>query len=246
MIDFRSPRAQSGLSLVELLVALALSLFLVAGIVTLYTSFRQGYEVQKQSMALQKKERLASNFVATIVQSSGYYAQPQTYSPVTAFPSNSTFGTAEAIYGTSSSQSGNYADTLSLRFLTAPGDNAVDCLGQQNTGSSVQLYVNTFSLDTAKDELMCTVSGPGLTAQTHALVTGVTSLHFLYGLDTDGDGSANVYVPASNLSQDQWGSVRSVEMVAKFLTRQTTTGLPGNNPSPTTFEAVFPLRTNLQ
>lgn len=246
MRPVRSFHGQLGLSLVELLVALALSLFLVAGIVTLYTSFRQGYEVQKQSMALQRKERLASNFVGAIVQSSGYYAQPQTYSPVTAFPSNLTFMAGQAIYGTSSSQSGDYSDTLSLRFLTGPGDNAVDCLGQQNTGSSTQLYVNTFSLDSSKDELTCTVSGPGLTTQTHALVAGISSLHFLYGLDTDGDGSANVYVPASDISQDQWVAVRSVEMVAKFLTRQTATGLPGDHPVPITFEAVFPLRTNLQ
>ncbi len=234
-----------GLSLIELLVALALSLFLIAGLVAMYMSTRRSYNIQQQSAALQRKERLTTTFVGSVVQSAGFYAAPQTYTPYTAFPVNSTFTTAaQVFYGTSASTNGNYADTLSIRFLTAPNDGVLNCLGHENSGASIQLYVNRFSLDTQNDELECILSGPGLVAQKQPLISGVTSLHFLYGVDTNGDGSADVYAPANAIATSQWNAVRSVEIILKFATRQAATGQAGTQGVPVTFRATFPVRTS--
>lgn len=234
-----------GLSLIELLVALALSLFLIAGLVAMYVSTRRSYNIQQQSAALQGKERLTATFVGSVVQSAGFYAAPQTYTPYTAFPVNGTFATvAQVFYGTSASTGGNYADTLSIRFLTAPKDGVLNCLGYGNNGTTTQLYVNRFSLDTQNDELECILSGPGLTTQKQPLLSGVTSLHFLYGVDTNGDGSADVYAPADAIGASQWNAVRSIEIILKFATRQAATGRAGTQGTPVTFRATFPVRTS--
>lgn len=239
-----NPR-QSGLSLIELLVALALSLFLIAGVVVMFFSTTQSYHVQQQVAALQQRERLAATFVGSVVQSAGYYAQPLTYDQASAFPANTTFtGSGQYIYGNTSSYTGGADDTISLRMLPGPQDQVLNCLGNRNTGAKAQLYVNKFFLDTTTKQLECTLSGPGISTQTQPLLDGVTSLQFLYGVDTNGDGSADRYLDASAVTT--WTAVRSVTMVLGFSTHNAATGQVNTVGKPVLFRATFPIRITPQ
>jgi type IV pilus assembly protein PilW len=242
-LPYYSP--QDGLSLIELLVALALSLFLIAGVVVMFFSLSQSYRVQQQVAALQQRERLAATFVGSVVQSAGYYAQPMTYDRENAFPVNTTFtGVGQSIYGTDSSYSGGNDDTISLRMLPQPADQVLNCLGNRNIGAAMQLYVNKFFLNTANQQLECTLSGPGITTQTQPLLDGVTSLQFLYGVDTNGDGSADRYLDARAITN--WGAVRSVTMVLDFATHNAATGAVNTTGQPVSFRATFPIRITSQ
>ncbi|MGH8127337.1 MAG: PilW family protein [Gammaproteobacteria bacterium] len=232
---------QRGLSLIELLVALALSLFLIAGVVVMFFSSTQSYRVEQQVAALQQRERLAATFVGSVVQSAGYYAQPLTYDRDSAFPANTTFvNSGQSIYGTAASYAGGSNDTITLRILPGPQDQVLNCLGDRNTGADAQLYVNKFFLDTANKELECTLSGTGITTQTQPLLDGVTSLQFLYGVDTSGDGSADSYLDASAVTN--WSAVRSVKMVLGFATLNAATAQAKTVGQPILFQATFPIR----
>ncbi|MGH8426955.1 MAG: PilW family protein [Gammaproteobacteria bacterium] len=245
--------SSAGYSLVELLVALALSLFLIAGIAVMYFSTSQTYHVQQQTAQLQEHERLVATFVGSVVRSAGYYAAPMTNYPDLAFPANTTFAaTGQNIYGTSASSGGDYADTVAVRFLTAPGDSVLNCLGFGNQGTAsdaYQLYVNQFQLDTADHQLECTVSGPGIATQTQPLLDGVTSFEILYGVDTNGDGSADEYLSGSAIAAIGWSAVtvRSVKMMLKFAAATNpVTGVPEPNAKPISFQAVFAIRATPQ
>lgn len=236
---------QAGLSLVELLVALALSLFLIAGIVAVYFSTDQSYHVQQQAAQLQERERLAATFVGSVVQSAGYYGEPATYYPELAFPANATFTVAgQSVTGTHATYPGGSDDTVTVRYLTAPDDGVLNCLGFGNSTTSAQLFVNRFQLDTADDQLECTLSRPGFGTQTQPLLDGVTSFAVTYGIDTDGDGSANRYVTADNVGN--WGNVRSVKIDLEFAADNPATGLPEPGAAPIPFKAVFPIRATSQ
>lgn len=251
-------RFSSGFSLVELMVALALSLFLIAGVVVMYFSTSETYHIQQQTAQIQERERLAATFVGSVVQSAGYFGAPVTYGadPAMAFPADSTFVTAgQAIYGTSATYSGvmngqpinGHNDTLTVRLLAAQNDAVLNCLGFPYSGTTAQLYVNQFSLDTTNHRLRCTLSGPGLATQTQPLLDGVTSFQILYGIANGGGVSANEYVDANSVPDWLW--VRSVRMMIEFAAKSAATGLPssGTTPiKPVTFSAVFPIRPTSQ
>lgn len=63
----------SGFSLIELMVALGISLFLIAGIGYVYTGSKQTYRVQDQLSRLQENGRLALEYLARDVRMAGYW-----------------------------------------------------------------------------------------------------------------------------------------------------------------------------
>lgn len=239
-----SPYGQAGLSLVELLVALALSLFISAGLVVMFQSSSQSYRVQHQNATLAQRERLAATFVGSVVQSAGYYNQPAVYSQATAFPASGVISTGQYLFGTDGTWAGGESDTLTLRMLPSPGDEVLNCLGKRNTSGVGQLYVNTLYLDTANQQLACTVSGPLIATQTQPILDGITSLQVLYGVDTDGDGSADQYLDASAVPD--WTAVRSVTTAVEFAALDAATGNGNTTGQPVKFSAVFPVRINSQ
>ncbi|MDN5865045.1 MAG: PilW family protein [Gammaproteobacteria bacterium] len=239
------PHGQGGLSLVELLVALALSLFLIAGVVTMYFSSFQSYRVQQQNATLAQRERLAATFVGSVVQSAGYFNQPELYTRATAFPASAAFAMAgQSFVGTDAAYAGGDNDSLSLRMLPSPGDKVLNCLGKQNNTGAPQLYINTLHLDTVAQELECMVMAPGGSSQNQPILSDVTSLNFVYGVDTDGDSSADRYLGAGAVSD--WMAVRSITMTIGFATNNAATGV-GNTTGPTVFfTASFPVRITSQ
>lgn len=239
-----SPCGQAGLSLIELMVGLVLSLFLAAGLVVMSQSSLQSYRVQNQNATLAQSERLAATFVGSVVQSAGYFNQPAVYSQASAFPASGAFSPGQYLSGTDGTWASGESDTLSLRMLPAPNDQVLNCLGQRNIGAAGQLYINQLTLDTAEQQLECTVSGPGIATQTQPILDGVISLRFLYGVDTDGDGSADRYLDAG--AAPDWTAVRSVTMTVQFDTLDAATGNAGPAGLPVSFRATFPVRINSQ
>ncbi|MGH8161041.1 MAG: PilW family protein [Gammaproteobacteria bacterium] len=244
------PRNQAGISLVELLVALALSIFLIAGVAVMYFSSSQSYRVQQQGAQLAQRERLAATFVGSVVQSAGYYDQPGIYNREAAFPASAPFALAgQSFYGTDGSYTGPQgdslpSDTLTLRMLPGPDDQVLNCLGERNTSGIGQLYVNQLYLDTADQQLQCALSGPGIATQTQPILDGVTSLQFLYGVDTNGGGSADEYLDAAAITD--WGAVRSITMILGFSTHNAATGAVNTVGAPVYFRATFPVRITSQ
>lgn len=200
-------QAQRGIGLVELMVALLIGLFLLAGLGALFLNMKQAFTSQDQLSQLQDNERLVLTILTTTVQAAGYYPDPLTNTAATDLPAATgtgygSFAAGQGVVGLTGSSGAS--DTITSRYVTASGDGLMDCLGNVNPASSAanKLVMNTFTVSAA-GELLCSTDG-GTT--TTPLVGGVTSLKVLYATDTAGDGSALKYLDAAAVTSNSWWS----------------------------------------
>lgn len=233
---YRSQQAsqQHGLGLVEILVAMAIALFLLGGLFTIFETTRQTYSAQQGLAGLQDNERLAMTLVSSVIESAGYYPTPQ---PPTVIPNAGTalpaqnaasaplpvnFAPGQAIFGGAV----NGQDAVIVRYVAAPGSSVMSCLGDTNPSAATSnvIYLNTYSMNGNNLQCSTSTAGNGAASQTQTLVgsnlagtleaDGVTQMRLLYGLDTNGGGSANQYVTAASVTN--WMNVKSVKLTLTF------------------------------
>lgn len=215
---------QLGLSLIEIFVGIAISLFLLAGLVTLFAGTRQNFDAQGKLSQLQDDQRMAMGMLSTIVREAGYYPNPTTTIATTAFPADTgtptTFGSAgQSISGTSTT---GQPDTISVRYMASAAgstssDFIMDCNGGTNSSTTTPAtYVNTFTVN-SQNELTCTVNPLTTGATPRALVGGISNLVVLYGVDPDGNGSVNQYFRASDMTTALWPTVISIRATLTFI-----------------------------
>lgn len=203
-----SRRLQTGSSLVEVMVAITIGLLLLSVLVMIFTSTKLAQSNQSGLAQLQDNQRTAMTMINTIVESAGYYPSPQTQTATTALPASGAFAAGQSITGTSGA--GGASDTLTVRFATAPGDGILNCNGSSNTGSSNTIYINQFAVNN-NNQLTCALNS----GAAQPLVDGVSKMTVLYGVDTNGTGSANQYFSASALPAG--AAVRSVKVTLTMV-----------------------------
>jgi type IV pilus assembly protein PilW len=191
---------QAGFTLVELLVAMLLALFLIGGLLTIESSTRKTFGNQSQLSQLQDDERLAMTLIAEVVESGGYFPNPTTTTLNNALPATGVFANAgQAVYGTHTSAT--VPDTLYVRYVTGGAtDGMINCSGGSGTAGT---FINEFAID-ASNELTCTING----ANTIALVGGRT----VQGVGaTTPAGVTNMQMTAAD-----WQNVVSVQVTLTF------------------------------
>ncbi len=72
----RSAATQRGLTLVELMVAMAIALFLLGGLLTIVQNTRKTFGAQMQLAQLQDNQRLAMTLLGDVIQTAGYFPDP--------------------------------------------------------------------------------------------------------------------------------------------------------------------------
>lgn len=207
---------QHGMGLIELLVGIAISLFMLAGIVTVLSTTRQNSIVQNQMSTLQDDQRMAFNMLQMVSQHAGYYPDVVTVTTVNALPAVSgTFQVGQYITGTGDNLGVDAAsDTLTVRYSTAgsKADSMMDCNGSENTTAATVSYVNVFSVN-ASNELTCKVNA--LTSQ--VLSGGVKSMIISYLVDINNDGSAYQYINANNMTTVYWNQIKAIKIIINFI-----------------------------
>ncbi|MGH8227837.1 MAG: PilW family protein [Steroidobacteraceae bacterium] len=213
----RRSRRSAGYSLIELLVAMAIALFLLGGLLTIVQSTRNTYTAQTALATLQDNERLAMILATDVIQAAGYFPDPTTNELVTALPVvPGQFPTAgQSITGTSGG--GAPGDSISVRFRTASDDTILNCAGGTNKTGADVTYVNTFSVD-AQGNLDCTLSTNGAVAAPVPLVSGIKDLQIWYGVATTGvDDNVDTYLTAAEVTaKNDWQNVTSVKVRLTF------------------------------
>src|SRR5438105_5476481 len=144
-----SRRRQSGLSLVELMVAMTIGLFLMAGITASFVNVKLTFVSQHALAELQDNERLALAILTNAVQAAGYFPDPLSTTSTGALParkdsSYGNFADGQGLVGTPATLT--VGQTLTSRYVAGNGDALGDCLGRRNTTGSPALIVNTFSV----------------------------------------------------------------------------------------------------
>jgi len=226
-VPVRTRLRQGGFSLVELMVSIAIALFIAAGLTFLYINMKTTFNSQDQMSQLQDAQRLAVTMLTTTVQSTGYFPNPSPSNTAsTALPAStqnntdgSSFAAGQGIVGkVGTSGTGNTSDTVNVRYQTSGTDAVMNCQGATATVQTT--WVNTFSIDTSNN-LNCAVAatGGGVTTAAAAvpLVANVSKMTVLYGVDIDGDGNTDTYLPASQITAALWPTVRSAKFTLNFV-----------------------------
>ena len=200
---------QRGFTMIELMVALLIGLFLMGGLMTLLQNNRKAFSSQSVLAQLQDSERLAMTMMTGIIQQSGYFPDPTINSPSTALPASGSFAAGQGLTGTT-------ADTISARYATATGDGILNCSGTSNTSGANATYVNKFRIVVTGgvSQLVCTDQ----TNTDYPLVSGVTALAVLYGVNTSASGTnVDTYMTAAQVTAaTAWNNVASVRVTLTF------------------------------
>lgn len=222
-------RFQRGFSLIELMVAVAVALFLMAGAGLIMQHTSNTYRAQTQLARLQDSERMAISLMTDVIQSTGYYPNPHNFTDLQTLVVSPSFATAGAPNIATAPVTGALGDTISVRYAAAPLDNVYNCRGDQNTAAApFETWENTFSVvqgppgpgGTTQFQLQCTLWSLSTNAVvTTPLVSGVQNLTIQYGLNTAGSGTgscADRYKPSAQMLPADWSQVCSVKVTLTF------------------------------
>ena len=213
-----------GFTFVEIMVAIALGLFLIGGLLTLVQAMRRTNTNQSGLSQLQDNERMAMQLITDVVQSSGYFTNPVLNTAAGSFipgaygPAVFTYA-GQAIVGTGVVTVPGHM--ITTRFMSggtaAPAfDNVINC-----TGSSSPIpasFVNQLTI--VGNYLTCTLWVNNVAQPPVALVPGITNMQILYGVQTGGGtafNSVDTYLDAATVTGlNYWSQVKSVQVTLTF------------------------------
>ncbi len=205
---------QRGFTLLEIFVAITISLILLAGVLAIFLHAKTTYNLSTSLSQLQENGRFIETYLVRIIRLAGYRTPPPVKSDFT--PMTAVFTTANPYITGTHGTGPNGSDTLTVRYQGSgngtgtPDGTVVDCL---NAGvDSNTVATNTFSL-TNNFELQCQAQNANSATpnNTQILISGVENFQVLYGEDLDGDYSADRYVPA-DYGFINWADVVSVRL----------------------------------
>lgn len=203
-----APARQLGLTVVELLVALVLSLLLLTGIIQVFLASKQTYATNEAMSVLQENGRFALEFIARSVRMGGYLE-----------PTALSLGSPLAVQGSgctglcTETGNGNASDQLAIAFQ--PPRDPVTGTRQDCGGTTVdddRVLVNVFHVQNGSLRCSSYQHTPYQVLTSNVeLVSGIDRLQVLFGISTQGNlDSANQYVSADRVTN--WEQVRAVRV----------------------------------
>jgi type IV pilus assembly protein PilW len=236
-------RRLQGFTLVELMVTVAIAIFLLFGLATIVQNIRSTSGNQALLAQLQDGQRLAVIMMTDVTQGAGYFPNP-VLNTAASLPASGAFTVGQAVSGTHLNAANPPGDQLSVRYMTASGDSILNCNGTSNTTGADVVYTNTFSVNAAQ-QLVCAL-GVGAAAPLAALplVNGVTNLQVLYGVKRNFAVTGNdvdTYLTASQMvTPTDWQNLTSVTITVTFVNplagQKTSEGV--NQPATVSFTRV--------
>lgn len=218
----RSAGLQTGVTLIELMVALTIGLFVVFGLSTVFLNMKSTFVAQRSLADLHDAEQLSLTVLTTTLQSARFFpvdalnTKPDLALPLLAVPPSAgvpNFGAGHGLVASPTSSQ------LAVRMTQAPSDGLMDCLGNTNKTTANKTVVSIFQLDATTKELQCSVD---LGVTWVPLVSGVSKLQFLFAVDTTfagatPAGAAQRYMTAAQVvAAGLWGGVKSVQVTIGF------------------------------
>ncbi|WP_160797550.1 PilW family protein [Craterilacuibacter sinensis] len=181
---------QQGLTLIELMIALTLGLFVVLVVGQVFLSSKTAWRNQLAQADLQEKGRFATRWINQQLAQAGY-VDISRIAAAGNFPASGSYVNTAVISAASGTS------TLSMRYWG--NTEVVDC-----TGAAV-------ASGTLRSQQISLASGT-LSCDNTAVLAGVQQLVMTYGEDTDAaaDGLANSYRAAGNVGN--WARIRAIRI----------------------------------
>jgi type IV pilus assembly protein PilW len=228
-------RFQRGFSLVELSVAVLIALFLIGGVLMVEQGVHRTYSDQSGLSQLQDEERFAMTVLRNVVESAGYFPDPTNNRALDVFPAQAPFASQLQTLYSPPSAAAAPIDSLYVRYATAATSNMELCDG---TTAGAATYTSWFYVATdasGQSALYCQI---GANAPVE-LVTGVTNMTVLYGINTTGlDNNVDSYLNPSQMTNADWLNVTSVVVTLSF-TNPLYSGNANMQPPTVTFRQVI-------
>jgi type IV pilus assembly protein PilW len=244
-----------GFSLVELMISLALGLFLSLAVIQTYLATLKSDSVIMGNTEIQENARFAIQVLEKALQQAGYFSnlnqsRQEFFQRQEAQWANTVFTSSDAIRGfdetetpvTAQPSSASGTDQVFIRLVSdaatlGMGASWYDCNGvviPANTAIQMGFYISA-----TNDSLMCRSEIPGVKVDTQALISNVSDFQLLYGVDNTQDGSVNRYIDAPNVtSAGAWDNVRAIKVSLKLAA-------PIVSIEPKLFEKTISLRNML-
>ncbi len=182
----KNNHSQTGISLIEIMIALLIGAFLIGGVLQIFIGSKQTYRMQENLSRLQENGRFAMDFLAKDIRMAGYRA-------CLTFTSPSPDPVPWPINGTNDAGL-NASDTIIIQMSTS------NCSFPL---TSTTVLTITYSIKAGASGQPALFKNDGIT--TRELVEGIENMQILYGVDIDSDGTLgygtpNYYVPASSVT----------------------------------------------
>ncbi|WP_227869706.1 PilW family protein [Undibacterium parvum] len=221
-----TPKKQSGLTLIELMISITLGLLVVLAATAMVVSTKGLFISQTDGNETQDSARFALDNISRSLHQVGYVNYDFTNSPqitpdiasadLAGLDANSISATSADI-STPLNSSVNFSDVLAVRFYGSGNTGNGDGTMSNCAGFSVPAPVSASTADTDRGWSIYYVANdannePGLYCKYYsstsgkwaadAIVSGVESFQVLYGLDTSSptDGLANKYLTAADIN----------------------------------------------
>ena len=213
---------QRGFTLVEIMVAIAIGLLMMAGILQISEASKESSRLQRNMGFVQENIRTAMEMLGRDIRQAGYYEDNNPAARILTAPSPFVGASAPTTVTTAAVTAdggGAENDQITITY-----ESDTDCLGQDtfNVGEEADNHfaVNHYFIN--NERLMCRGNG---NTSAQPLVEGVESMQILYGENTDGDPrSANRYVkpadPADPTNTADLDNVVSVRIALRFHSRE--------------------------
>lgn len=223
-LKLKLKRKQTGMTLVEIMVAVLITGVLMAGMFQIYLSNKRSSRSQDAMAYMNNNARFAMQILQDSVALAGFRADPS--HPYTkAFPALSatvgcpSFAAGEYIQNNTNDTSGD-TDLFCVRTQSsfigisnhAGSDmgEMFDCTGVSTDTDNVdRSFVSRFFIN--NNSLQCQT-----TNNTTTLIDDVTvanrATDLLYGIDTDNDKVANKYIPGASVTTTEWNNAVAVRL----------------------------------
>lgn len=221
-------RRQQGLTLLELMIALALSVVLIGGIITIYTSSKQTYKSRDQLSLMDENARVALLTLMRGLEHANYKIEANDYfinaTPKKILCSNGKYNIAKPNL-LKLTQDNSNGDTVGIIFssdINLPidcaniwdSDDAIAC--RTNPVNNSQYVYNSFYVaSNGSDNLPNLYCMSSRSNTPVPIVQGVENIQFLYGVNVDNDKNYTVdqYFTASQIeTQKLWGKILTIKV----------------------------------
>jgi type IV pilus assembly protein PilW len=233
-------RQQQGLTLIELMIAIALSMSLMAGAMQFMVSSKKTFEFNDDISRIQENGRLALDIIVKDIRMAGY-RRPQNGDgkiphffdfTVNCLNTDQTCAKDDQVSSTTISATSdpitNGSDRLSVQYDppedddTPPTGTATDCLGNELDNIPDHIIINVYTIQTTDNINSLYCRGYDKTAgawvepdgSAQPLIDGIDNMQILYGVTSidDASGSVTRYVSQDKLNEDDWPYVRAVRI----------------------------------
>ncbi len=160
---------QQGMTLIEIMVALILGLFLIAGVLQIFLGAKQSNRMLDNLSRMQENGRFAMDFISRDIREAG-------------FEICITRQIAGALAGINNDTTGGNDIKDGTDTITVIKSNAA-CASPQNLTTAAYTISDTSALDKNGNEL----------------IEGIENMQISYGEDTDSDSTPDYYVDANNV-----------------------------------------------